>query len=230
MIPVVFDFFNYSKNPVVAYCLQQYPDKQILTLKDCLPDIMKLKHSRYCYEHDLRSMIGNELRLYYATVSDDFVYVDADSIVYNLDSLQMDCACPNEHRKQLVNEGGYFRANKNTEWCKFYVDLYEHNPSIINQDSAIVYTRYPFNIPVQELDHVHYYVNRFNKFPKSSVIYYTKDKQKAMSFDKPIWCFGKSHIIISDRVYMIHDSLPIEVFKEQLRYSMQDNKLEFKEL
>ena len=113
----LFNFFDYLKNPIAEYVVGFYKNKTILTLEDCLPDILKLKNSKMAYEKNKLSFIGDELRLFYASISEDFIYCDIDSLV-DIDSLKMDCSCENG------NEGSYFRANKETSWVKYYLDVY----------------------------------------------------------------------------------------------------------
>lgn len=222
-----FNFYNYDKNPIVEYCLSFYKDKQLLSLNDCLADILRLRYSRFCYENDYKSYIGDELRLYYASISDDFIYVDCDSLVKNINELKMNYACPT---KNQVNEGSYFRANKNTQWIKHYLDVYENN-EIGKKGNITVHNIFPFEIPTQKLDYVHFYTSCFNRFPKQDTIYYTKDYKKALDFNKPIWCFDdKEGVITNNRIFHTTDKLPFEIFKEQLRYSLDNTNLKFEEI
>lgn len=222
-----FNFFDYAENPIVEYCLSQAKDKRVLTLDDCMDDIMKLRHSRFCYENDLRIRIGNELRLYYASISDDFTYMDSDCVVRNIEDLEMG-RC---HGGPGVfhNDGSYFRANRDIPFVNFYVNVYENN-EIGNVGTAAVYRKYPFEVPTQMLDHTHFYVSCFGKFPKVDKIYWTHDYNKALAFDKPIWLFdGKPGCVTNRRIYHTTDDLPFEVFKAQLDFS-QGRKMEYVEV
>ena len=222
-----FNFYNYDKNPIVEYCLSFYKDKQLLSLNDCLADILRLRHSKFCYENDYKSYIGDELRLYYASISDDFIYVDCDSFVKNINELKINYACPT---KNQVKEGSYFRADKNTQWVKYYLDVYENN-EIGKKGNITVHNIFPFEIPTQKLDYVHFYTSCFNRFPKQNTIYYTNNYKKALDFNKPIWCFdNKEGVITNNRIFHTTDKLPFEIFKEQLRYSLNDMNLRFEEI
>lgn len=193
-----------------------------------MADIMKLRHSRFCYENNLRVRIGNELRLYYATQSDDFIYVDADSLVENIQDLKMNMTCRSPYG---FNEGSYFRANKDTDWCRFYVNVYETDLEIGDNPTATVYKKYPFTVPLQDLNYTHFYVSIFNRFPKVDKILYTDDYNKANESRQPVWCFDvRPGFITNGRIFHTTHKLPFEVFKEQLMYSQQNSNLKFEEI
>lgn len=231
----IFDFYNYSNNPIVQFCLSKYIDKQILSIDDCLQDILKLKHSQYCYDNDFRVRIGNELRLYYASISDDFIYVDADSWVENIEDLKMNhCYGEIIQGRLIYNDGSYFRANKNTDWVNYYVNIYENN-EIGNKGTSIVYCKFPYKIPTQKLNHTHFYISCFNRFarnfPLTEKIYYTYDYRKALDFKRPIWLFdGNTGRITNTKIFHTTTKLPFEVFKDQLKFSFDNNCLFFEEI
>lgn len=228
----IFNFFNYTNNPIVKYTVNQYKDKQVLTLDDCMPDIMKLRHSKFCYENNLRSRIGNQLRLYYASISDDFIYVDADSLVYNIDDLEMGNCAP---ASLNYNDGSYFRANKETDWVKYYVDLYQTNTTIGDIGNEMVYSRYKYKVPTQKLNFVHFYVSCFNKFarnnPDLTEILYTRNRDYAFNkYKGPIWLFDENYgRVTNTRIFHTGNIIPFDVFKEQLQYSLQ-RELKFTEV
>lgn len=223
----IFNFFDYAKNPIVEYCLSHKKDKQVLTLDDCMDDIMKLRHSRFCYENNLRVRIGNELRLYYASISDDFTYCDADCLVENESELKMNHCFG--VKGQFYNDGSYFRANRDTDWVKYYLDVYENN-HIGDVGTHKVYMGFRHNIPTQIINHTHFYVGCFNRFPKMDKIYYTNSKERALQFDKPVWLFdGITGRVTNCRIYHTTEKLPLDVFKEQLIYS-QGKQVEFEEI
>lgn len=223
-----FDFFGFSKNPIVAWCLSYYNEKTVLTLEDCLSDIMKLKYARFCYENNFWSYIGDELRLYYASVSDDFTYIDADCIVKNPELIKMDC-CAGENGN--FNEGSFFRANKNTAWVKHYLEVYEKSDFKEATGNFIVHSMSPFPVLTQDLERLHLYASLFNSFPKTDRIYYTRDKAKAIALHKPVWLFdGNCGRVTNFRVFHTTEELPFELFKEQLRYSQKNPDLTFEEI
>ena len=216
----LFNFFDYLKNPIAEYVVGFYKNKTILTLEDCLPDILKLKNSKMAYEKKKLSFIGDELRLFYAHISEDFIYCDIDSLV-DIDSLKMDCSCENG------NEGSYFRANKETSWVKYYLDVYENkiNDVIGNLD---VHNAYPFQIPVQKLNYIHFYISQFYNFPKSDVIYYTFNNEVAKKFNKPIWIFDdKEGLTVNRKFFHTTNKLPLEIFKEQIKYCNNTDNIQF---
>ena len=68
---------NYIENPIANFCISKYEHKKIYTLDDVMPDIQKLKHSKYVLEHNCgMSLLGDQLRLYLASKQDNFLYVD----------------------------------------------------------------------------------------------------------------------------------------------------------
>ena len=154
-----FIFNGYENNPIVKRCLEANT-RQILTLSDLLPIILKLKHSRWAYENQKWSFIGDELRLYLASISDDFIYVDADVIIENPEDIKMDCM------PSTLNNGTYFRANKNTEWVKYYLNIYE-TENIGNLVNFRVFEKWPFPIPTQDnIKYTHYFTSFFDRYNK----------------------------------------------------------------
>lgn len=216
---ITFNFFDYHSNPIVQWVLSHYKDVQVLTLNDCLPDIMKLRHSRLSYEQDKRSFIGDELRLYYASKSTDFLYVDSDCLVHNIAELRMHNACLDS--KGRVNDGSYFRANQDTEWVRHYLNVYE-TKELGWACNYNVHKAFPISVPTQYLEHDHFFLNRFKRFPKVDVVYYTYDPEVPKTFDKPVWLFSPLYRATGEitKFWPISDVLPEEVFKEQLRYSL----------
>lgn len=161
MEPVIFNFNNYiEQNPVAQFCVEKYPEKTILTEKDLHDEIMSLKHSKWAYENGQWGFVGDELRLYLSTISDDFIYIDGDSWVRDLNRLKMNCCCLEQDGHK--NDGSFFRANKNTKWTKHYLDVYENNDigATVNYE---VHEKFPTNIQTQRLDYTHYYTSFFRR-------------------------------------------------------------------
>ena len=219
-----FNFFDYHKNPIVQWIMGFYNDIQILTLSDCMSDIMKLRHSRLSLENDKKSFIGDELRLYYASISNDFIYVDSDCLVQNINELDMNCVCLDEKGK--TNDGSYFRANSETEWVRYYLKIYE-TKDVGRLCNYQVHKAYPTYIPTQKLEHDHFFINRFSRFPKQNIIYYTYNSDVPKTFDKPIWLLSPNYRTNGDitKSFNISSHIPEEVFIEQLKYSMQIDNL-----
>ena len=140
-------------------CFEKQP-RRILTEKDLLPYIMNLRHSKWAWENKLYNYVGDELRLYLASISDDFLYIDADVVVENIKDIKMDC-CPRNK-----NNGTYFRANKNTEWVKYYLDIYE-TEEIGKATNMMVFDRYPYPIPLQnDIKYCHYFTSFWERWKK----------------------------------------------------------------
>ena len=140
-------------------CLERTP-RHVLTEKELLPIIMKLRHSRWAYENKLWSYVGDELRLYLALQSDDFIYIDADCTVENPKQIKMDC-CPPD-----LNNGTFFRANRNTAWVKYYFNLYE-TENIGKVVNYTLFRRKPYPIPTQsDVIYRHYYTSFLERWKK----------------------------------------------------------------
>lgn len=152
-------------------CLKKQP-RHILTESDLLPIIKSLKHSSWAYENKKWSFVGDELRLYLASISDDFIYIDADCIVENPEDILMGC-CPPD-----LNNGTYFRANRNTDWVKYYLNLYE-TKNITNAINYCLFRQFPFPIPTQNnIRYKHYFTSFLERYKKRE-----KDKKHILIFD-----------------------------------------------
>ena len=159
MNPITFIFNGYENNPIVKMCLEKQP-RYILTEKELLPIIQNLRHSKWAYENKKWSFVGDELRLYLASQSDDFLYIDADVIVENIEDIKMDCCPPN------LNNGTFFRANRNTEWVKYYLDIYENN-KIETTVNYRLFKQYSFPIPTQDnIRYRHYFTSFWERYKK----------------------------------------------------------------
>lgn len=229
--PTFFNFFNYLENPIVQYVMSFYKDKIILTEKDCIEDIMKLKHSRYAYENKRYSFIGDSLRLYYAAISDDFLYIDADCLVNHPEEIKMDCACYDTNI-EFINEGGYFRANKNTQWVRELFNLYQNvKDEDLTKSMFWYHENIKSEIKTQTVDFTHFYVNFLREAPNTKEIFYTYNTESD---------FNKTHFVFDDRgciaymfkyrVFHMAKNLPLDVFKEQLKYTLKRDDLIFTEI
>lgn len=166
-----FVFNAYEKNPIARMCLEKQP-RHILSEKELLPIIMKLRHSKWAYENKQWSFVGDELRLYLASISDDFLYVDADCIIDNPEDIKMNCCPPN------LNNGTFFRANKNTEWVKYYLDIYEKN-EIKNTVNYVLFQQYPYRIPIQNnIRYTHFFTSFWERWKNRD-----KNKKHEIYFD-----------------------------------------------
>ena len=193
MTPVIFNFNHFSDNPIVKYCIDSYSEKTILTEKDLKDEINHLKHSKWAWENKKWSFIGDELRLWLSTQSDDFVYVDADCRVLNLNGLKMNKCCLEPDG--VTNDGSFFRANKQTEWTKQLVDVYETIPeSHYKTVNYVLHEEHPeIKIPTQKLNYSHYFLSWFGRLTKSlkgSFVYTT------IFWDRAVKELYKGHDVI----------------------------------
>lgn len=123
--PVIFNFYDYLKNPIADFCVSKYPSKTILTLDDVLSDIQKLRHSKWALENDKRSYIGDQLRLYLASKQDNFLYVDADCFIPDFTEILANKNCTDFIPEQgIINNGTFFYTDKNCEFNNYYLNLY----------------------------------------------------------------------------------------------------------
>lgn len=177
----IFNFNNFiEKNPLVQWVVDKYPEKTILTEKDLHDEIMSLKHAKWAYENQKWSFMGDELRLYLSTISDDFTYCDADSWVRDLEKLKMHSCCIEADRN--INDGSYFRANKDTKWTKYWLNVYE-TENVKDMINYEMHMKYPTEIPVQHLNYTHYYLSMFSRLKKrhiGSTLCYTMFYDRAM--------------------------------------------------
>lgn len=157
MNPITFIFNGYENNPIVKMCIEKQP-RHILTEKELLPIIQKLKHSKWAYENKKWSFVGDELRLYLASQSDDFLYIDADVVVENIEDIKMNCCPPN------LNNGTFFRANRNTEWVRYYLDIYEEQDVKATVNYRL-FRQHPFFIPTQDnIRYRHYFTSFWERY------------------------------------------------------------------
>jgi hypothetical protein len=161
-VTVSFLFNGYENNPIVKKCCEVTP-RQVLTLSDLLPIILKLRHSRWAYENKMWSFIGDELRLYLASISDDFIYIDGDVTIENPEDIKMDCM------PQNLNNGTYFRANRSTEWVKYYLNLYE-TEDIRDTVNYEVFKKWQFPIPTQnDIIYKHYFTSFWERYKRRNI-------------------------------------------------------------
>ena len=219
---------NYQENPIVKFCLEKYPEKNIITekeIRECLP---YCKHSKWAFENQKWNFVGDQVRLFLAMQSDDFTYVDGDSWVRNLDNLKMGSLCLENDGK--TNDGSYFRANKDTEWVKHYYEVYNNLPEggygLVNYD---IHEKYPVRMPTQKLNYTHFYTSWFSRIAKkltNPTLCYTMFRDRAqaeiMKGHNVLW-FGPT---AGDTYFSKYNAflwqylfIPIDLFQAQLDYS-----------
>ena len=261
---VIFNYNDYLKNPVAEFCVSQLESPTILTLDDLMPDIQKLHHARESYENvyikknqkSLPSFIGDQIRLYYSLIYDNYFYCDADVYITKeiQDKIWANKNCiyysPEQHE---INNGTFFCSDKGCEFNKYYFDLYE-NKDLKDMTNMNVYFTYPYKVDYEnkkagdmnllDVPVKHFVLSKMNSFKevyeksnKSETIYY---KGKRL-----IWQIGKS----ADEIHILsknfngiklfqwntaYEYLPedfqFELFKEQLKYTLQNPNLKFEEI
>lgn len=152
----IFNYDNYLKNPVAEYCVAQLPNPTIFTLDDLMPDIQKLHHARESYKNvyidknkkSLPSFIGDQIRLYYSLLYDNYFYCDAD--VFITKEMQdkiwanKNCIYYSPEKKE-INNGTFFCSDKGSEFNQYYFDLYE-NKDLKDMTNMNVYFTYPYKV------------------------------------------------------------------------------------
>ncbi len=276
----IFNYDNYLKNPVAEFCVSQLENPTIFTLDDLMPDIQKLHHARESYENvyikkngkSLPSFIGDQIRLYYSLIYDNYFYCDAD--VFMTKEMQNEvwanknCIYYSPSKKE-INNGTFFCSDTGCEFNKYYFDLYE-NKDLKDMTNMNVYFTYPYkvdyenkkagdmnllDIPVKHfcLSKVFSFRDFYNtKTNKPGIIYYTYKKAAEMiNSDKDfVWQLGKEadeiHILRKmlrnkagkvmsifqwNTAYeFIPEDFQFELWKEQIKYSLQNPNLKFEEI
>lgn len=276
---VVFNYDNYLKNPVAEYCVSQLQSPTILTLDDIMPDIQKLHHARESYENvyikknrkSLPSFIGDQIRLYYSLIYDDYFYCDADVFITKeiQDKIWANKNCiyysPEKHE---INNGTFFCSDKGCEFNKYYFDLYE-NKDLKDMTNMNVYFTYPYkvnyekkiagdmnllDVPVKHfvLSKMRSFKEYYDETDKPETIYYTyKDQSDLRSSDKTcVWQLGDKanelHIVRKilrndfgkiTSIYqwntayeLIPEKEQFELWKEQIKYTLQNSNIKFEEV
>lgn len=219
---------HYEENPIVQFCLDKYQSKNIITekeVRECLPHC---KHSKWAFENQRWNFVGDQIRLFLAMQSNDFTYVDGDSWVRNLDLLKIDSVCLENDGN--INDGSYFRANKDTEWVKHYYEIYnkitENEYTLVNYD---IHKKYPTTFPTQKLNYTHFYTSWFNRISKkltSPTLCYTmfrdRAQQEIMKGHNVLWfcpSAGDTYYSKYNAILWQYTFCPIDLFNAQLDYS-----------
>lgn len=249
--PVIFNFFDYLKNPIVDFCVSNYKSKTIYTLDDLLPEIQKLNHSKWALDNNYRSYIGDQLRLKLATENNDFLYIDADVYVPDLTNITEHKNCTDFiSEKHIINNGTFFYTDKDCHFNAFYLGVYSH---LSKNDYLLcnyeVFNKFPFELDLKHkksadmtlLDNngtKHFLLNIFyrfyNQYKNIDTIYFTKKQ----NVDSPVvWQIENCPKYIAYRRYnnnhatwyfeTIYEFIPqddlIRLFKEQLNFIYQKN-------
>lgn len=246
MTPIIFNFFDYLKNPIADFCVSKYKSKEIYTLDDLLPEIEKIPHSKWALENEMYSYIGDALRLKLASERDNFFYVDADVYLPDLTIIEKNKNCTDYIPSMgIINNGTFFYSDKNCEFNQYYLDLYNRIPeNEYKMCNYSLFQKYPFKLDIINkksgdmnlLDSVknrHFLLNLFYRFKKAypniDTIYYTKNKEIEEGF---VWQIEKcpkyvGAIILKKSCTWCFDTLcdfipqddMIRLFKEQMNYT-----------
>ena len=193
---ITFDFFDYSKNPIAAYCISHNKDIKVYTLDDMMPYIEKLPHSKKCLDLGVKISIGNQLRLYLSTLEDDFLYVDADCFLpeSSIEEIKKykNCVYYNQRFDKIEN-GTFFHSDKDCKFNKFYLEKYNElgNDQVFKKLN--IFKTFPYerekdptmsgDMKLVKPDIRHFFISNFYKFknanPDISTVRYSFE-----SFDK----------------------------------------------
>lgn len=250
---------GYENNPIVKHCLSKVKeygiDYRIIDLKDLQPELEKCKHSKYCFEHNMNSYVFDQLRLYLAT-QEDMLYADLDCYAH-FEKLPINSVAVSKDDKEKtiqINNGSFFYTSKDAAFNKFYYDLYQ-NKDIIKDGiksghhlvNYEVFAKYPMEhfgltgIELKDIDGIHYYVSQFSRYKRICenyrVVYYTTNRNR-YSTDHIYWQLGdcKNQQAIgslNNQVWFYNLAkmrLPLEVWKEQMRYTLNNPSLVFIEI
>lgn len=255
---ITFDFFDYCKNPIAAYCISKNKGIKVYTLEDMMPYIEKLPHSKKCLDLGVNISIGNQLRLYLSTLEDDFLYVDADVFLpetsINYIKSFKNCVYFNPRFNKIEN-GTFFHSDKNCKFNKFYLDRYNELGEEEEFRKLNIFKTYPYDVNLQTMtsgdmklikpDIRHFFISNFYKYkeqnPDINIVRYTYHPiapndlgvfwQLNDNLEDIYNIKGKYNSIYffsTKNPHISQDEL-FELWKEQLNYVYQ-KKLQFEEV
>lgn len=253
----VFNFFDYLNNPIADFCVKNNKNVQIYTLDDMMDYIQKLPHSKRCLEEKRYVSIGNQLRLYLSKIQDDFLYVDADVFLpeESIDVIKSYDNCIYFNKKSHTMEAGtFFRANKDCEFIKFYLEKYTHCADERMLRKINIFHEFPYKMDLENMksgdmnlikpDIRHFYISSFytfkRQFPNADTIRYTFDSNARK--EGTYWLLAsdvediKAFMNLKTCMYFFDTRNPhisqntlFELWKEQLNFVYQ-KELKFEEI
>ena len=190
---VTFDFFDYGKNPIAAYCISHNKDIKVYTLDDMMPYIEKLPHSKKCLDLGVKISIGNQLRLYLSTLEDDFLYIDADCFLpeSSIEEIKKYKNCVYYNQKfDKIENGTFFHSNKDCRFNSFYLEKFNALAAEPSFRRVNIFHTFPFereadatmsgDMKLIKPDIRHFFISNFYKFKnycsENDVIKYTFNK------------------------------------------------------
>ena len=247
---------GYENNPIVKHCaskiMQQVVGLKTIQLDDLGDVIEKCNHSKECIEiGNMTSYIGDQVRMYLG-MKDNIFYMDADAYVNNIKDIPLNSIAVENNK---INDGTFFYGNK--KWCEYYYNLYQKKYLDLIYDNGqadvnyVVRARFPSNIPFNRIDTrpggnwgVHYYLSQFNRFKKitedrRTVCYTFNDGMNYEKENNLYWHLGKSALPITVGALNNHcwyynlknlGDLDIELWKEQIRYTLGNSFIYFREI
>ena len=245
----IFNFNDYLKNPIADYCISAYKSKTIYTLNDLMDIIQNLKHSRQSLENNRLSFVGDQLRLYLASLEDNFLYVDADCYIpeEEMKTILQYKNCTGYCKKlKQINNGTFFHSDKDCRFNKYYLELYDKiEPKEYTTPNSILFNRYPFELrdgysgdmKLLENKVIHFYLSNFylfyKNYPNIDTIYYTKNGRNISLplFWKLENVVSSGSVALTDKEvwffetknnYIPQDDM-IRLWKEQLNYIYKKN-------
>lgn len=247
---------GYENNPIVKHCaskiMQQGASLKTIQLSDLSDAIEKCNHSKKCIEiGDMTSYIGDQLRMYLG-MKDDIFYMDADAYLNNVKGIPLNSIAV-EGKK--INDGTFFYGNK--KWCEYYYNLYQKKYLDLIYDNGqadvnyVVRNRFPSDIPFNKVDTtpgkdwgVHYYLSQFNRFKKitedrRTVCYTFNDGMNCEKEQNLVWHLGKSMLpfvagSLNNHIWFYNleklGNIDVELWKEQMRYTLGNSFIYFREI
>ena len=239
------NFNNYSDNPIVKYCYNHIKNISsdsinILSLEDCLPDIQRLPHAKKALDNGMWSYIGDSLRLYYSTIYNNYLYIDGDSYIKDIDNILKynNCTqllyCNNSNID--ITTGPFLHTSGECDFARYYLEKYKGIKGVITDVG--MYKRFPYRIHRQDgtlmsgdmalikPELFHFRTSLFTKFcelyKNENIITYTFHHGDAM------WDLNSGAVGISNRAFLypiknnriIPEGELFELWKEQICYAL----------
>jgi hypothetical protein len=201
---VFFNFYDYLKNPIAEFCAKQN-SANILTLEDLYPYLDKLPYTQKVLNIDRKASIGNEFRLYLASISDDFLYLDLDCFIPKnvLSDIESIKNCVAYQKPKTIETGTFFHSGKDCRFIEYYVNKYKELAEKNDLRKINIFVNFPFemhdnfsgDMQLYKVDKNvrHFYLDTLIKFhnfyPDIDKIYYTYNN-KSVENVKNIWMFN----------------------------------------
>lgn len=203
---VFFNFYDYLKNPIADFCANQN-SATILTLDDLYPNLNQLPYTRKILRIGRKCSVGNEFRLYLASKSDDFFYLDLDCFIPKniITDIESKGNCVAIHKSGCIETGTFFHSQKDCRFINYYLDKYHRLAEVNDTRKFNIFMHYPFerhdnfsgDMQLYKVDRNirHFYLSTLIEFhrrnPNIDTIYYTYSNHTNDNV-KDIWMFNTS--------------------------------------